>query len=298
MSSENVNEWRALGSSIRGASHIQANKPNQDSISWIQGDQEGLPLMLALADGHGSEKYFRSHLGAKFAVQIAIDEMDQLVHQITFPVTNFTLVKQLFNEELPKGIVERWQQMTKQHFNDNPLTPEESQVLDKKEHAEALGTISNNPSIPYGTTLLAVLVTPSFILYLQLGDGDIVMVFESGLVIRPMNTDRRLLANETTSLCTTTLQTIREDVRKQFYALQEQSILPDLIMLSTDGYSNSFSKEGFLQAGPDILTRLCKEGIGALGNSLENRLAETSEKGSGDDISLGLLFRRSALRPG
>src|SRR6266699_4357201 len=220
MSGENEREWGVLGATVCGASHIQANKPNQDAILWKQGDQAGLPLMLAISDGHGSEKYFRSHIGADFAVKIAVDEMDSMVRQVPFPVTNFTLVKQLFTEELPKGIVARWQKEMKQHWEDHPLTKEEWEVLRKKENASALATILSNPTIPYGATLLAVLVTPSFILYLQLGDGDIIMVSESGRAIKIMQADKRLVANETTSLCSTTPATIKDDVRKQFHILE------------------------------------------------------------------------------
>jgi hypothetical protein len=65
-----------------------------------------------------------------------------------------------------------------------------------------------------------------------------------------------------------------------------------LILLSTDGYANSFREDrGFLAVGPDLLQMIRAEGIGPITGKLESWLREASEQGSGEDITLGILWR-------
>ena len=66
---------------------------------------------------------------------------------------------------------------------------------------------------------------------------------------------------------------------------------PALILLATDGYPNSFRSEpGFQQAGLDILKALRAEGVSRVRNSLEGWLRDTTRVGSGDDVTLGILY--------
>ena len=63
-----------------------------------------------------------------------------------------------------------------------------------------------------------------------------------------------------------------------------------LVLLSTDGYVNSFrSQEDFLQIGQDYLQILREQGSEVLSDELPKILAEATQQGSGDDITLGLL---------
>lgn len=65
--------WLAFGASVRGATHAQRDLPNQDALAWAPPDGHGPPLVLALADGHGEARSFRSHHGARLAVQAACE---------------------------------------------------------------------------------------------------------------------------------------------------------------------------------------------------------------------------------
>ena len=67
---------------------------------------------------------------------------------------------------------------------------------------------------------------------------------------------------------------------------------PALILLATDGYANSFVNEAaFLQVGTDILEMIRTEGLETVQENLATWLAEASQDGSGDDITLGILCR-------
>lgn len=62
--------WRTLTASVRGAAHERSGLPNQDAVRVARFD-EGRALLVALADGHGSAKNFRSQPGARLAVATA-----------------------------------------------------------------------------------------------------------------------------------------------------------------------------------------------------------------------------------
>ena len=131
------------------------------------------------------------------------------------------------------------------------------------------------------------MITPHYLLLLQLGDGDILIVDSASRVSRPpIPNDPRLIANQTTSLCGATAWL---DMRAHFQAFATRP--PALVMLSTDGYVNSFAdEEGFFAAATDILDHIRQEGADATRAQLPGWLRATSRGGSGDDISVGLAY--------
>jgi hypothetical protein len=69
------------------------------------------------------------------------------------------------------------------------------------------------------------------------------------------------------------------------------------VLLSTDGYANAFREDaGFLQVGADLLDLVRQEGLGAVAGGLDSWLAEATEQGSGDDVTVGLLCRLDACQ--
>ena len=204
---------------------------------------------------------------------------------------NLSAIKRTAEDRLPQEIVRRWEEAVAEHVKQSPLTPDELGTLEQQKGVAARQAVADNPSLAYGATVLAVLVAETFILYLQLGDGDILIVDKDGQVIRPLERDARLLANQTTSLCSTDAW---RDVQVRFQALVDPP--PVLILLATDGYANSFVNEAaFLQVGTDILEMIRADGLEAVRESLETWLSEASQAGSGDDITLGILCRADVM---
>jgi len=64
-------EWRVIGETVPGASHLRAGIPNQDAILQIRASGRGLPIILSVSDGHRRDKCFRSDRGSRFAVKVA-----------------------------------------------------------------------------------------------------------------------------------------------------------------------------------------------------------------------------------
>ena len=294
---QNKLAWRILHASVTGASHVGARLPNQDAILYKQNPEIGVPLVLSIADGHGSEKYFRSHIGSQFAVQAAEEVLHAFVRGLkeqgrgSYPPLSEI---ESMARRVPLEIVARWQRLVENHWCSSPPNDQEWYWMTKGENANAWKAITANHTLAYGTTLLAVLVTDIFILYFQIGDGDILTVSATGEVLEPVPADQRNLANETTSLCN---PTAKHDFRIVFKRLERPK--PALILLSTDGYSNSFeSRADFHKVGSDIwhlIRSQGEEGIQQVEKDLEGWLTRTTQVGSGDDITVGILCRMSAL---
>lgn len=292
--------WHVLGQTVRGASHVRAGLVNQDAISYVQGkDQDRLPVLLSVADGHGSPRYCRSDVGAALAVKVALTELrDASING--YDINNLSAIKQVLEDQLPRRIVRTWREQIERHYREHNFTAEDEAYVTEKAGKQAWQRLLSEHPVPYtayGTTLLIAWVMPEFVAYLQLGDGDILVVEESEVddqlgvlpsysASKPMASDSRLLGNETTSLCSPKAWA---DFRTSFQVMYKP---PALIMLSTDGYANSFaSQDGFHSVATDLLNLLKAEGVAVVQQKLADWLNEASAKGSGDDVTLGLIYR-------
>ena len=288
----NAPKWHTLGQSVRGASHLRSGLPNQDAVYWYPKSGEGPPLIVAVSDGHGSPRSFRSDVGSRFAVEQTVALILDLLN-IADSLSTLSAVKRLVEERLPQELVRRWRASVDAHIGKHPFTQKELDGVEANRGAKARREAEANPYLAYGATILGVLVTRDFILSLQLGDGDILNVMADNTITRPVPGDERLFANATTSLCT---KNSWRDVRYRFQPLYGQH--PALIMLSSDGYANSFvNDKGFLKVATDILDILREDGVVAVADNLEDWLTDASKSGSGDDITLALLFRDDIPAP-
>ena len=265
-------QWQVVGQTVRGAAHERNGLPNQDAIYWLPSVGYGPSVVLAAADGHGSARYSRSHIGAALAVERAALLVDEFLSSQD-SVDNLSLIKHATEEWLPRALVREWSEAVAEDLKTDPLSTDESSLT------------AAESAVAYGATLLVTAVTERFVLYLQLGDGEILSVSESGDVVRPLAKDERLFANETTSLCAPEAW---RDFRVSFQPLTQTR--PALILLSTDGYPNSFRDEaGFLQVGSDILRMIRENGLACVSDHLAGWLRDSTRAGSGDDVTLGIL---------
>lgn len=285
--------WRCSGQTVQGASHVRTGLTNQDAISWWPNWPEfgsGPPVILSVSDGHGSAKSFRSHIGARLAVDLAMEVIGQFFHLDDKPDelnANFSIINDTVQRRLPEILVSRWQEVVENKCKEAPFTDEEWASLEKKDGSAARQAVEQNPILAYGATLLAVVVTENFILYLQLGDGDILCVDTNGETTQPFPPDERLIANQTTSLC---MPNAWREIRVRLVPYLEDP--PALILVSTDGYSNSFrSDQDFLKVGQDYREMIRSSGIDHVAKQLTSILEEASQQGSGDDITLGIIKR-------
>jgi serine/threonine protein phosphatase PrpC len=280
-----------MGETVPGASHLRAGVPNQDAILQVRESGRGLPLIVSVSDGHGSNKCFRSDRGSRFAVKAAARLVGEFLDESRGLPGNAELESKA-RDSLPREFVMRWREAVEADLKARPFTEEELGAVEKKDGSRARKLVEENPLLAYGATSLTVAVADSFALYLQLGDGEILNVSGLGEVARALPEDERLFANETTSLCT-------PDAEKNFRVRLQQIAdePPALILLSTDGYVNSFSDSaGFFKVGTDLLQMLRADGFDPINASLKGWLEEATRSGSGDDCTVALLLRMDALR--
>jgi hypothetical protein len=276
--------WKAASASVRGAAHQRSGLPNQDAALALASRRQdmGPVAVAAVSDGHGSARHFRSQIGSSHAVNLAAGLLEEFLVRVADPAAP-NAHEQL--QELQKKLVTQWRASVEADYQSNRFTTEEIAVLVETEGEEGRRAVEVDPAVAYGATLLAAATFGNSILYLQLGDGDILTVAPEGITSRPLPEDERLIANQTTSLC------MAEAWNEFRTAWKVPEITPALVLLSTDGYVNSFrSERDFLQIGADYLQLLRQQGMDAIAQDLPNILSQATQEGSGDDISVALLL--------
>ena len=253
--------------SVKGASHEKNGTPCQDSARvYIEKDF----AVAAVADGHGSERHFRSDCGSEMATRVAIRSITD------FRERNGGLAEIL--RENPENTARRiaaniiccWNHETAAHINFLPLTPTEQALCDK------YGGIKTEAI--YGSTLILAYLERDFCFGLQIGDGSFTMNTH-GITAMPMPTDERLVGNRTTSLCDSDAI---GGFRHFLYNGQA-----DGVALSSDGLINSF-------LSIDDFISFSGRNTSYSGNTadLAEHLRRRSETGSSDDISFAAVSFR------
>ena len=73
--------------------------------------------------------------------------------------------------------------------------------------------------------------------------------------------------------------------------MREETEAPHLFMISTDGFSNSYrTQEEYFVSCKDYYALILEHGFEAVAGQIKDWLKETSELGSGDDITLALAY--------
>jgi hypothetical protein len=285
--------WQVVTGSVAGAAHDRTKGANQDAIQCAAdaGSSQQPPLVMAVSDGHGSPRSFRSDRGALFAVEVAVGFATRLLAKHQDAGTS--QIRREAESSLPAEIVEAWRGKVMEDWRCNP--PSDAEGAAGANGSMATDDEASRVPIVYGATLLLVAVGEGFAFYLQLGDGEILVACESNgevpiEVHHPLPPDSRLIANETTSLCLPEAATM---FRFAFREFDEQ--LPALILAATDGYPNSFSTPAdFERVASDLLPIFVQQGAPYVRDHLREWLWEASRDGSGDDVTVGLIRRVAA----
>jgi serine/threonine protein phosphatase PrpC len=276
--------WKVAHACVRGSSHQRSGLPNQDAVQCVVTPAgQGTVVVAVVSDGHGSPRHFRSQIGSSLAVSTVAANLQGFLRDSVAPNGQVPFVPEQVHE-LERKIVSGWLAAVQSDLGNNPFSEAELTNLEELEGAEGRAAVMSSPELAYGATLLAAAATDRVLLYLQLGDGEILSVNAQGTTTRPLPPDDRLIANQTTSLC-------QPEAWRDFRsAWVTNGALPSLVLLSTDGYANSFrSDDDFLKIGQDYLEIIREQGISSLAEELPAILTEATQQGSGDDITLAIL---------
>jgi len=258
-------KWVSVGAIVTGASHIRQDMPCQDAI--YTSPENPLYAIACVADGHGSNSCPHSAEGAAVAVTLAADLLENLLmnEASESSITTLSAHKDVW---LPKQIETVWKDAVRDiHKEKEEDVPEPF------------------PYTYYGTTLLAFAATQTFVFAVQIGDGNILMITRDGEARRVLAVEETV-GEDTESLC---LNNAWQYVRTQIIPWNPAEGAP-MFLISTDGYANSFTDSaGFLKAGSDFYRLWREKGLEYITSELPEWLRQSSDKGSGDDISLALV---------
>lgn len=268
-----------FGKSVKGATHERNGLPLQDNCR-IEEISDKITI-IAVADGHGSSKCPRSDRGSLIAVNTFCSVIKNYLMNYGKEKDGLTNLVTFLNREgdmrFAQDICEEWQARVKQSFYKN----KDDSVLDKEGNIDWKKVYSL-----YGTTLLGMLITDTFVFSFQVGDGDInyVTADEISSLVEP----EKFLGTETHSLSKV------DAWRKAVASVRRKNAdedTPYMYMLSTDGFANSYvSQEEFNKTCREYYEMIGQHGYEAVRDNLEKWLKETSELGCGDDITVVISF--------
>ncbi len=290
---------RVFGESVRGASHIRNGRECQDSLKKVEKDEN--TLILAVADGHGSDSCPYSKTGSEVAVNVFCKIMgDYLETYAGEPELLLTFLKREGDTKVAQAIDAEWKRrILKLHSKykreiisdsennvtdaEHDITDTEDNVLDAESGVSGIGRNKDKEAIyrMYGSTLIGLVITNEFLFAFQLGDGDIVKVSEMG--VQNIIEADKILGTETHSLSKAeSWKKAITFIKKQ----EENEPLPIMYMLSSDGMANSYKNDDeFKKTCSDYFDLLKEHGAKAVSDNLKAWLSETSELGCGDDIT-------------
>lgn len=265
--------WTTLSGSSIGSVHVRDELPLQDAVLTWTDPQHG-HAVVAVADGHGHKLHFRSDTGAALAVVSALEELRRVLPAVAAEAD--PAVAEELLRTAAEGLVDTWTAKVRHHIEANPYSEAE----------QALGA-GEDPLRAYGTTILAAAAVTDLVLFLQIGDGDTVLVSAHGEAVRPLPDDPDLDGLHTSSLCQPrpleALRTSVVDVRVDDVALA---------FLCTDGFGRPrVDSDGWWrQTGEQLLEFSRSRGLNWIRDQLPDWLAEPAQVG-GDDTTMALLVR-------
>lgn len=291
---------RILGESVQGYTHIQRNLECQDRK--LSRELEDGSLVLSVADGHGSRSCPYSGTGA----ELAVNTFCKLIEELHSGFQNAgDLLSDYLNHQgslkFAQTVERAWKEDVQAYHLKVGLPMPMTQT--GEEDLNALYRL-------YGTTLLGLLIAPTFVFAFQIGDGDITYADDGG--VQPVVVADKLLGVESHSLCSReawkkAVSTVRfqpweqhfEDLKTygpdtaastvHFQSWEQH--LPCAFLLSTDGLSNSYADdEAFRQTCAQYFEALKTYGPDTVEENLPEWLSETSRLGCGDDTTLLMAY--------
>lgn len=286
-----MSQTTLFSNSTIGARHLLQQMTNQDSCQTAAGQDYQI---FAVADGHGATECFRSEIGSRLAVDVAIKNLElfaqtikkyDLYSYLSRPKERDELIRSLISD-----IVAQWNQYVYADIKAYPIKEEEYERSQTLFSIYQKGMYLTNI---YGSTMIAGLVTPEYIVLFQQGDGTLVVLEEDGTIDDPMPEDDLCIRNLTTSLCD------KDAAKRMRYVYMDRKEKDPIAMIAaTDGVERSFGDNIHLSAFYAELfyelSELDEEEVGAY---LANLLPQISQRGSQDDVTMAGLFDAGRIGP-
>ncbi|MEU9418569.1 protein phosphatase 2C domain-containing protein [Streptomyces sp. NPDC051000] len=262
--------WETFRESVQGVHKAR----NQDYCEVEGTGSAHEPLIMAVADGHGSAVHARSHQGSHYAVDLFVAEARRFGRLAHPPgddrPPSLAWLMHYAQHTFPRQLVHAWREKVLGHW-------------ERHSTHEEPGVSEQDKVLLYGSTFVGAVLTPRVFAAWQLGDGELTVMSDAGSVSVPLAPAEADLGDETESLCTPRAW-LR--VRTHWDPVTEPARLPLLIACSTDGLSKSFTDDrGFRQFIAGLEDRLAQDGASRVRAVLPEWLGKASRH-SGDDTTL------------
>jgi serine/threonine protein phosphatase PrpC len=278
--------WKGFNITVRGEKHHRRGEICQDFSAFYSG---GDMTVAVVCDGHGGDMYFRSDKGAKFAADAAVACIREFISHKADYMQDIDVTWSALVSRLEMSIITRWNQAVESDYAENGFTEDELDGL----RGSDLMALSHDYGyyLAYGTTLIAVAVTPEFWFGIHIGDGKCAVVSDGWQFAEPIPWDENNFMGITTSMCNSNaLRLFRSCFNRK---------LPDAVIIATDGIEESFADRTYLYGFYKKILGSVKSGdISGAKSNLEAFLPILSKKGSGDDLSIAVIYNDSALPDG
>ena len=288
---------KCYAKSIIGASHIRKGLVCEDCSAYGITSGEIDATVIAVADGHGSEQCVFSSEGAQAAVESFKQTIETYLDN--YDTWDDILGNQMHSKRLKNNISLLWRKkVVEQHIKKNrelktnvEISGTSTLLAFRKCIENHVGRIDFN-YMPYGTTLIGAAMVEDCLLVYQIGDGQVVFIDGNGA--KSIGKLDKLLGVETYSLAGENPDSHAE---VSVLNLKKHRLRPYMLMLVTDGFDNSYSDHNsFLNACKDYYKMANTRGfsylVEGIGNDNNGWLREMSDEGSGDDVSIALIFNK------
>lgn len=308
----------------RGSSHIASNKPCQDN--GLHYCKDGVCIVI-VCDGHGGDSYVRSEIGSLIAADVTKERILDFINspKASLLINNKGAVpavplshplmsqsgerldynslsesqqeyarqsKKYFEEtrknaniekafrELFADIVKDWHARIEEDKCRNSFNKYEKEKLGARRIEKA-----------YGTTLMAAVRTKDYWFAFHLGDGKLLTCNNFMKWEEPVPWDCNCFLNTTTSLCD------NNPIEEFRYAFDGTGKFPLAFVLGSDGIDDTFIKQELLHKFySQLLCVFEKYPIDEALCHLRTHLPILSEKGSHDDMSIGVIIDTKHLK--
>ncbi|HZD98901.1 MAG TPA: protein phosphatase 2C domain-containing protein [Micromonosporaceae bacterium] len=275
--------WRVAAADATGAHHVARQMRYEDAWAVTPAtvlERDEPSVVVAVADGHGHARHFRSAEGAEIAVAVAARLGAGSTAEIA-AASDAATVEEILGRLAP-AVVSVWREHVRRDIEERPVTDDERVAAGLEADATFVELLYG-----YGATLLVAIAAGAWLACLQLGDGDLFVVAPDGTVRRPVPSDPRLDGLRTTSLCQPdAVDSIR-------YGVVKATAQPiGAVLLATDGFGNAQRSRDWDGAfGADLATLIQRHGDGWVARALPEWVRDcASSDGSGDDVTAVLLF--------
>jgi serine/threonine protein phosphatase PrpC len=324
--------YKSFAVTVLGGSHVKSGTVCQDASCFFDNgdgkdkDDKKVSVSIAVvADGHGDPSCFRSDKGSTFAVACArsgiwnfVKEQESLFKESFLkksdPPSHRELEK-LIREKLIKQTVASWNMQVMEDYQKNPFTPEELKGAGDKYRERYSPDYKGGKHMnhAYGTSLIAVAITPWYWFAYHVGDGRFTVLNEDSSGAQPVPWDPKCFLNVTTSLCDEDILS-RKDVEKEgegvrlYLSLHSEKAPPVAFFCCSDGIDDNYPVDE--KENAECLYRLYREiavtfaedgydstcGQDGKSGQIKDLANGYATRGKGDDTSLAGIVNIEKLK--